>query len=149
LHINREGEQHPYVPNKQLMDLGVANGDWPNFKNGEWVPFEFPTTGGDPVYGFVRFADSQLTSQLFSISNPSPGPAGRAFLQFRTKTFALGRALGLAEVEFQGGSVINPKLQLWLANQGFAVKSEIAPSSVGNSAQDVFWKTVKIPAGKP
>jgi hypothetical protein len=128
-----------------LSELGVDPALFTDFESGEWVKFSFPTQGGDAVEGFVRLDQGELTSQVFWVSNPDPQQAAKAFLVFFRRTAAVARALGLQEVELQGGEVINDEVVTHLENSGFAKKSIEAPASVGGGSQDVLWKKVSIP----
>ena len=128
-----------------LQSLGVPQASWPAFLNGAWVKFEFPAKGGHSVYGFIRLCNGELSCQLFSINNTDTMQAALAFRRFVQGSVAVGRAFGLAEVELQGGTLINLKLAASLQNRGFATKTVDAPDSVGNDPQDVYWQKVRIP----
>lgn len=134
---------------KALLELGVAPDDNAAFERGEPVRFHYPTDGGDPVSGYVELTADGLMSQLFHISNQYPWAAGPAFLRFRARSFALGRACGLDVIELQGGSVNNQSVRAWLQSLGFQAKQVSVPGFYGGGTQEVFSARVKIPARKP
>lgn len=127
-----------------LIKLGVKSKDVPEFFNKQNVMFEFPTEGGDPVYGFVTYQKGYLTSQLFSIKNTNPKAAIAAFAKFRTDSMHLADRLGAHSIEIQGGSVINERIAEFLVSQGFEIKNVEMPKYFGEGQQEVFYKVFKI-----
>jgi hypothetical protein len=126
-----------------LTKLGVSQEDQLPFMNGQIVGFQYPTVGGDDVYGFLQYQSGSLTSQLFSINNTAGG-AANAFRQFVGGSNGLAASLGLDSVELQGGSVINPELANALLSRGFVPKVVPVPDALGGGAQEVLSKVVPV-----
>ena len=134
-----------------LLALGVRPGDVGPFERGEVVSFGYPTAGGEPLEGFVYLDPARwphpsgLVSQVLFVSNPLPWAAFRAMLQFRDRSIAVARALGLQQVELQAGTVINPAVRTMLIRRGFQLRTVQAPANLGGGPQEVFSLQVRIP----
>jgi YD repeat-containing protein len=126
-----------------LNRLGVDPADHAAFASGEITSFQFPTAGGDDVYGFLQYKDGSLTSQLFSISNTAGG-APAAFRTFASGSNDLAASLGLESFELQGGSIINPSLANALSARGFLPKIVPVPDALGGGTQEVLFKTMPV-----
>ena len=128
---------------KLLQQFGVDKAGRRAFFKGQVVDFAFPTRGGDDVIGFLHMKDGRLVSQLFSINNQSGG-AVKAFLQFRNNSLKLGKALGVNQVELQGGSVINPRVEQFLRKQGFSLQRIPVPEAYGGGTQEAYILILSI-----
>ncbi|MCK9386194.1 MAG: hypothetical protein M0Q15_16410 [Nevskia sp.] len=126
-----------------LNNLGVPSIDHPIFFSGGIAGFQYPTVGGDNVFGFLQYQNGTLTSQLFSINNTAGG-APAAFRQFINGSNELGRSLGLKSLELQGGSVINRDLANALSSRGFTPKLVPVPDALGGGTQEVLSKVVSV-----
>lgn len=126
-----------------LKAMGVSKENRRAFLNGETVQFQYPTTGGHDVYGFLQLNDGQLTSQLFSINNVTGG-APAAFRKFVSDSQSLSRSFGLTQIELQGGSVINSDLAKALSSRGFQPKTVPVPHALGGGLQEVLFKIVPV-----
>ncbi|MFN0063129.1 MAG: hypothetical protein ACKVPX_11520, partial [Myxococcaceae bacterium] len=129
---------------RALRSLGVDRAGRRAFMNGETVPFQFATSSGEAVYGFVQNSDGRLVSQLFSISESNPTAALGAFLKFRNDSTRLARASGANTLELQGGSVINPRVEQFLLNQGFQPRTVAVPSQLGGGTQQVLSREFSV-----
>lgn len=124
---------------RALKKLGVDKAGRRAFFRGEVVQFKFSTKGGD-VYGFVQYQNKRLVSQLFSINVPENTiGAARGFLRFKNNTVNLARQLGVKNIEFQGGSVLNDEVLEFLIRQGFRTKIVDVPAALGGGKQEVYF----------
>ena len=129
---------------KALLEIGVKPKDIKSFFNKEVVQFEFPTRGGDPVLGFLRYEQGKLISQLFSIKNENHFGAIKAFGFFRKHSVQLADRLGVQKIEIQGGSVFNDSVVEFLVGQGFKPKKIPLPPGWGKGEQEVYFKTMDL-----
>lgn len=132
------------VQQQALLNLGVAAADLSAFEIGEAVLFRYPTYQASPAEGFVQLTASGLVSQLFYLSNPRRVWAMAAMKKFVKGSESVAKALGLQELELQGGTVVNGPLAASLRKRGFAQKQVTAPDLVGGGQQEVFWRRVKV-----
>jgi hypothetical protein len=130
---------------RALNRLGVDRIGRRAFFAGEIVGFQFPTEGGDPIFGFVQLKSGQLTSQLFAIKNPNQRGAINSFFRFRDASFNLARAFSLESIELQGGAVRNPDVANMLLKLGFRSKIVPVPISLGGGVEEALFKIYTIP----
>lgn len=123
--------------------IGVKPADFPVFRLGSPVEFEFRDKGGD-VCGFVQ-PGSPLVAQCFFISNPNPGLAALAFLAIRNRAFDIAKAMGVTDVELQAGTVRNDDVLDFLQRTAFTQKTVTSPSFLTGGPQQVWARRFRVP----
>lgn len=128
----------------EVLDLfGIDQENHKSFFDGEVVAFEYPTKGGDNLFGHLQFKEGHLTSQLFSIRNTAGGGFG-AYLKFVKGSFALAKSLGLRQVEIQGGAIHNKSITKNLLANGYKPKTIPVPEYMGGGTVEVLYKIETI-----
>lgn len=85
-----------------LNRMGVKLDNVEDFVNGKTVPFQFSSNIVDNEEGFARYADNNLSTQIFWIESTETSAAARAFVRFRDKSFETARSVESSKVEIQG-----------------------------------------------
>lgn len=113
-----------------LAQLGVTRADRRRFFSGDPVYGSLPTGGGPDMTITLRLSGSRLVAGIFSVRDES-GSGARAFAEFRGAARVLARALGASELEIQGQSISNSRIDAMLRRQGFTEVTVELPARYG------------------
>jgi RHS repeat-associated protein len=106
-------------------------------QSGKLVAFEQPG-----LVGFAQLRGNRLIFGILSINAPTQGLLMLA--RFRAEAFALGRALGVAEVELVGAEFYNAELRQLLLRHGFTPGVMAAPEAVGGGTMNIVRKVFRL-----
>ena len=115
---------------KLLLNLGLTEEQMTDFFAHIPVVYSLPTQS-DPGIGLIHLIDdSRLRNGSVEIN--AVGGGLKSFGQFRTRTIALAKEIGISEVELFGASLINEELERLLSRRGFERRVELIPEALGN-----------------
>ena len=129
---------------RTLRELGVDKANRRDFLQGTGVEFQFPTLGGDDVFGLVKLGKNRLQSTIFTIKNES-GTGARAFFKFRDLSLEIARKFGASELELRGMAINNPNIKSMLKRKGFVSQTIPIPDVFGGNGNiEVLTKVFPI-----
>lgn len=136
----------PYEALELLSKVGLDAGQVNSFFSRVAIVYLLPTQT-KPGIGLIQLIDAtRLRHGIVEIDDVGGGL--RSFGQFRARTMALARLLGLVEVELFAAAVINPRLERLLIRQGFIRGEEPVHEELGDDGtMETHSKWIRVVRG--
>ena len=126
---------------RALRDLGLDKAQRRTFLSGEATVYYFPTESA-PAIAVLHWTEDCVRSGIIAIQDVGGGLTDLS--RFRSKSFAVARAVGASSLELFGGALINKRLEALLLRQGFTRRMDSIPSVLGGGTMEIMTKVLAV-----